>query len=107
MWYSLTSPTLAFVESGLNLWSARPTEIVCVCAAAELVELDSLAVLAEVVGLSLLRPSLSCAMHIEGRMTESKNRTKDTEVRRNIVSVAEVMSAVSALEKIAVIQVGQ
>jgi hypothetical protein len=36
-----TSPTFAFVTSGLNSWSASPTSIVCVCNKAELVEVQN------------------------------------------------------------------
>jgi len=67
---------------------------VCVCAAAELVEVDALAVLNEAVGLSLLRPSLPCARHIEGRRLNSKDKMESTETRDNIISAAIVKIAV-------------
>jgi len=59
----LTSPTLAVVASGLNLWSARPTCMVCVCAGAELVELGWSDIVDDGTDASTLSPVLSCARH--------------------------------------------
>lgn len=74
----LTSPTLAWVTSGLNLWSARPTCTVCVCAGAELVELGRLDVLDEAFELDVtdgpLLFVLSCARHTAIRREERRSR---------------------------------
>lgn len=99
----LTSPMLAFVDSGLNLWSARPTEMVCVCTAAELVELGLFAGVDDAVGLLLLRSKSSCAKHMDGRTTNVKEQTTDAEAQKGIRRVAEAMPEVLAFEKITVV----
>jgi hypothetical protein len=65
-----TSPISASTTSGLNLWSARPTCIVCVCAGADLVGLGWFDVMEDESGCLALAvtgttwlDALSCARH--------------------------------------------
>jgi hypothetical protein len=84
VWGERTSPISAVISSGLNLWSARPTWTVCVCAGAELVKLE-LGELDMVDCVSRLRAfdvaeaspldALSCARHTADRRIEFNKKS--------------------------------
>jgi hypothetical protein len=63
---------------------------VCVCAAAELVELGRLIVVDDAAGL----PLLACARHIEGSCATKKSEENSKEAREGILYVVEAISAV-------------
>jgi hypothetical protein len=71
--------------------------MVCVCGAAELVELDRLVVVDYAVGLPLLGPVLACARHTEGRCVK-RREVKSNEAQGGILDIVETISAVQRLE---------
>jgi hypothetical protein len=81
LWKLLTSPTSASVTLGLNLWSARPTWTVCVCAGAELVELAWFDVLDGALAFAVTDAAsldvLSCAIHTAGSCLERKDARRN------------------------------
>jgi hypothetical protein len=68
--------------------------MVCVCAAAELVELDRLVVVDDAVGL----PLLACARHTVGSCVTKRRVRKSREAQEGILDVLEAISVIRCLE---------
>jgi hypothetical protein len=72
--------------------------MVCVCGAAELVELDRLVVVNDAVGLPLLGSVLACARHTEGRYVTKRREMRSSDAQGGILDIVEIISAVQRLE---------